>query len=185
MNRSVAIFALLALLASSLAAAQLTRWNTARAQHAAADRLARTAASDAAELARLRNAAETRILGEPPAEDFIDRVNRTLVAIGLPPATASNITREADRGVAGPGNDQRRREMRIELRPISPPDLGRFLAAWNADNAAWSARQITLRKNNDRRATPEDYHATLTLSAEYTQTAAPSASAAPTPRATP
>lgn len=179
MNRSIAILALLALLASSLAAAQLTRWNTARAHLAAADRLVHAAASDAAELARLRTAAETRIFGEPPAEDFIDRVNRTLATIGLTPSIASNITREADRGVAGPATDQRRRDMRIELRPISPPDLGRFLAAWNADNPAWSARQITLRKNNDRRATPEDYHATLTLSAEYTQTAAPNQRATP------
>jgi hypothetical protein len=185
MNRSIAFFGLLAFCACSLTAVQLTGWNTARAHHAAAERLAHAAASDATELARLRTAAETRIFGEPPAEDFVDRVNRTLAAIGLPPTTASNITREADRGVAGPGNDQRRRDMRIELRPISPPDLGRFLAAWNADNPAWTARQITLRKNNDRRASPEDYHATLTLSAEYTQTAAPSASAAPTPRAAP
>jgi hypothetical protein len=172
-------------LTTALAGIQLARWDTTRAQHAAADRLANTAASDATELARLRNAAETRIFGEPPAEDFIDRVNRTLAAIGLPPATASNITREADRGVAGPATDQRRRDMRIELRPISPPDLGRFLADWNTDNPAWTARKITLRKNNDRRATPGDYHATLTLSAEYTQTDAPSASAAPTPRAAP
>lgn len=185
MNRSVAIFALLAILTTALAGIQLTRWNKARAHHAAADRLVHAAASDATELTRLRTAAETRIFGEPPAEDFIDRVNRTLASIGLPPATASNITREADRGVTGSVTNQRRRDMRIELRPISPPDLGRFLAAWNAENPAWSARQITLRKNNDRRATPEDYHATLTLSAEYTQSAAPPASAAPTPRTAP
>jgi hypothetical protein len=185
MNRSVAIFAVLAVCACSLTAVQLTRWKDAHAEHAAAGRLAHNAAADSTELARLRAAAETRIFGEPPAEDFVDRVNRTLAAIGLPPATASNITREADRGVAGTATDQRRRDMRIELRPISPPDLGRFLAAWNANNPAWSARQITLRKHNDRRASPEDYHATLTLSAEYTQTATPSASAAPTPRATP
>lgn len=179
MNRSVAIFAMLAILTTALAGIQLTRWNKARAHNAAADRLAHAAAADSTELARLRTAAETRIFGEPPAEDFIDRVNRTLAAIGLPPATASSITREADRGVAGTTTDQRRRDMRIELRPISPPDLGRFLAAWNADNPAWSARQITLRKHSDRRAAPEDYHATLTLSAEYTQ------SAAPTPRDAP
>lgn len=185
MNRSVALFTLLAALACSLAAVQLTRWDSARVERAAADRLAHAAAADSTELARLRTAAETRIIGEPPPEDFIDRVNRTLAAIGLPTATASSITREADRGVAGAATDQRRRDMRIELRPISPPDLGRFLAAWNADNPAWSARQITLRKNNDRRASPEDYHATLTLSAEYTQTAAPSASAAPTLRVAP
>ena len=60
--------------------------------------------------------------------------------------------------------------MRIELRPVSPPDLGRFLAAWNADNPAWSVRQLTIRKLTDRRAEPDHYHATLTLSAEYTQT---------------
>lgn len=185
MIRSNAIFALLAMSATAVLGIQLTRWNTARAQLVAAERLAQAAAVDAAELGRLRTSVETRIFGEPPAEDFIDRVNRTLAAIGLPPATASNITREADRGVTGPTTDQRRRDMRIELRPIAPPDLGRFLAAWNTDNPAWSARQITLRKNNDRRATPEDYHATLTLAAEYTQTAAPSVFAAPTSRTAP
>lgn len=185
MNRSNALFALLAMSGTAVVGIQLARWNTARAEHTAAERLTRSAAVDAAELARLRTAVETRIFGEPPAEDFIDRVNRTLAAIGLPPATASNITREADRGVTGPMTNQRRRDMRIELRPISPPDLGRFLTAWNTDNPAWSARQITLRKNNDRRATPEDYHVTLTLSAEYTQTAAPSVFAVPTQRAAP
>lgn len=187
MRRPTALFGLLALLASSMAVVQLVRWRDAREQRLAGERLVRTAAADTAELARLRAAAEIRIFGEPPAEDFIERVNRALAAIGLPSATASNITREADRGVPGSATDQRRRDMRIELRPISAPDLGRFLAAWNAENPAWSARQITLRKSSDRRAAPEDYHATLTLSAEYTQTAiaSPSSPASPQPSGTP
>ncbi len=178
MTRSSAILILIALLASAIFASQALRWNAAHLRHDDAQRHLRTTAADAAELARLRATAETSIFGEPPAEDFIDRVNRTLAAVGLPPATAGNITREADRAVAPQNAGRRRRDMRLELRPISPPDLGRFLAAWNAENPAWAARQITLRRPGDRRASPEDYHVTLTLSAEYTQSA-PTAGAVP------
>ncbi len=172
MNRSLAAYGLLAFAACAIGAAQAARWHNARERHAAARRVVAAASADAAELARLQAAAETRIFGEPPAEDFVERVNRTLGTIGLPPTTASNITREADRGVSGADAGRRRRDMRIELRPITPPDLGRFLAAWNADNPAWTARQITLRKGTDRRAAPEEYHASLVFSAEYTQIAA-------------
>lgn len=193
MNRPIAIFGVLALLAFAMVIVQLMRWSKAHEEYLISERAARSATADATELFRLRTAAETRIFGEPPAEDFIERVNHALATIGLPSSTANSITREADRGVTGLAANQRRRDMRIELRPISTPDLGRFLAAWNSENPAWSTRQITLRKSADRRASPEDYHATLTLSAEYTQTsitapplqASPQRSQTPNSRPTP
>ena len=166
-NLILAVFAAVAVLGATM---QVNRWQALSQDRAEAERRLRTAQLEAAELANLRAASETRIFGEPPAEDFIERVNLALASIGLPPSAATNITREADRGVAGADPSQRRRDMRIELRPVSPPDLGRFLAAWNADNPAWSVRQLTIRKLTDRRAEPDHYHATLTLSAEYTQT---------------
>lgn len=156
--------------AVGLTVVQIARWHAAQSDRASSERTLLAASADAAELGRLRAASEVRIFGEPPAEDFFDRVGRTLISIGLNPSIATNIVREADRGVSGTAANQRRREMRIELRPMSPPDLGRFLTAWNADNPAWTPRQIALRKVNDRRADPGDYQVTLTLSAEYTVT---------------
>lgn len=145
--------------------------NTRSAQNShAAGVLLEAVLADTAELERLRAADETRLFGEPPAEDFIERVNRVITSLGLPPGVATAIAREADRAVsASPGAEaHRRRDMRIELRPLSPPDLGRFLAVWNTDNPAWSVRRISLRKINDRRSTPARFHAILTCSAEYT-----------------
>lgn len=170
MSRGNLILLALAVFTLAAATVQTARWRAVSADRHAAARTLQAAASEAGELQRLRTASETRIFGEPPAEDLIDRINRTLASVGLPPTVAGNIVREADRAVPGAPPAQRRRDMRLELRPISPPDLGRFLAAWNADNPAWTARQITLRKSTDRRADPGAYHATLTLSAEYTHT---------------
>lgn len=170
MNRANALLALICAAAVATAAAQSARWSAARSERMATERALVAASSDARELARLRAASEVRIFGEPPAEDFFDRVGRTLTTVGISPSVATNIVREADRAVSGTVANQRRREMRIELRPMSPPDLGRFLAAWNTDNPAWTPRQITLRKINDRQSDPGDYQITLTLSAEYTLT---------------
>ncbi len=170
MNRASALLALTCAAAIGTAAVQSARWSAARSERMATERALVAASADARELARLRAASEVRIFGEPPAEDFFDRVGRTLTTVGISPSVATNIVREADRAVSGTVANQRRREMRIELRPMSPPDLGRFLAAWNTDNPAWTPRQITLRKINDRQSDPGDYQITLTLSAEYTLT---------------
>lgn len=170
MTRSASIRILLAILLLVPVSIQLSRWSGARDDRYAAERLVATAGADANELRRLRAASERRIFGEPPAEDFIDRVNRTLGSIGLPASIAGNITREADRGVAGADDSQRVRVMRIEVQPLSPPDLGRFLAAWRAENPAWTVRQVSLRKTTDRRVGPNEYQVTLNLVARYTST---------------
>ena len=169
MSRGLLVLWALAAAAVAVLVAQSARWREASGEREAAFRAARSAVADSTELVRLRAASETRIFGEPPAEDFIERVGRTLTSVGLDPSLASNIVREGDRAMSGSLTGERRREMRIELRPIAPPDLGRFLTAWGVDHPAWSVRQITLRKVNDRRSGPADYLVSLTLSAEYTQ----------------
>lgn len=149
---------------------QAARWNRTHTARGDAQRAYQLAAADVAELQRLRSSQATSLFGEPPDEDINARVAACLASIALPESIATSIKRESDRAVStNPHNRNRRqRDVRIELRPISPAGLGRFLAAWGEQNPAWAVGQISLRKITDRRAGPEEYHVTLSCSAEYT-----------------
>lgn len=149
---------------------QAARWSHANAARGDAHRAYQIAAADVAELQRLRSSQATSLFGEPPDEDINARVAACLASIALPESIATSIKRESDRAVSTNPQDRtrRQRDVRIELRPISPASLGRFLAAWGEQNPAWSIGQISLRKITDRRASEEEYHLTLSCSAEYT-----------------
>lgn len=170
MNRATALPAALACGVCALFATQVVRWRSLQQDLATARSSLVHLRADAAELERLRAAEATRLFGAPPDEDVNARVAGCLATIALPESTAVSIKREGDRAIGNAPRDQgrRRRDVRVELRPISPAKLGEYLAAWNEHNPAWTVSATSLRKLTDRRSGPDDYHVTLTCSAEYT-----------------
>lgn len=102
-------------------------------------------------------------LAPRPQQDLISRVQDTLLDSALPAQRLRNLISQGEYAstASGPYKTQK---VQIELSPISPSELGRFLHSWAEKQPAWAVERIQLNR------TPGDavqYSATLGLAATF------------------
>ena len=118
---------------------------------------------DARVVLRHRAADPTAAEQERPTSDVIALVNRTLTAAGLPTSRFSGCAPEGD--VAVPGSDRlRRQSVRLQLEPLTVPELGAFLSSLRDETSLWSESSIEL----SHRSGPDDaFSVAIVLTAHY------------------
>lgn len=151
-------------------------WSRLHATEASADS-ARIAfeqiVQDGRDVLRLQQEKEAATLGEPPQDDLIARLGLIASETGLSRGVVRNVERIGDRELGdGSGRAEfRRRDVRVSLEPIDPPELGRFLTRWRAHEPLWTITGIELdaRQGRVQPGSPR-YTARLRLSAAYSAT---------------
>lgn len=123
------------------------------------------ARAQATELATLRARSQTRMFGAPPEAALVAAVNQAALETGLPAGTATSISRQPERTARD--GAARVQDVRIELGPMTMPELGGFLASWRSSQPAWQTASITIRRPGGRQQPPGTYQATIVCSAEY------------------
>lgn len=74
------------------------------------------------------------VTGARPDADLVARVHQSLAAAGVPPTACQGITPRSEPGGTG---GVRRVSAQVQLRGLSPADLGGWLGAWQGQNPAW------------------------------------------------
>lgn len=174
MTRSTQVMALMAALSLSLLCIEIRRLTASTSQRDSTIRQLGRIRADVRELHRISSQSATRLYGSPPDADVQAAVAGVLDQIGLPAAVARSIHRDSDRAIDNDSEQSRirARDMRIELRSISPQDLGEFLKLWRDRFPAWIVRSISLRKSTARGSGPSEYDASVTCTATYIDTRA-------------
>ncbi len=106
-------------------------------------------AGQLAELKSLRNRSPVFSAADVPGEDLTRRVTRAINSAGLPTATLSSLTPEADQPASSARTQDNkplylRRSARLTLDAVTLPQLGRFLEAWRAAEPGWVVSSIDL-----------------------------------------
>jgi hypothetical protein len=96
-----------------------------------------------------------------------------MTAAGVPRPAFRSLAPEADTPLARPGDGgpaYHRQSFRLTLEPVEARQLGAFLAAWRAEQAAWTVERIELTHvaaGRGRTAEEDRYSARLTIAATY------------------
>ena len=127
--------------------------------------------ADTATLERLRAERPTREVAESASQDLIARVRAALVQAGIPTDRLAELAPEPAVAVGTPGEPGgaalQRQSVRVHLSQVAPRDVGRLLAAWTAEQPAWTTTSLELVR--DRRTPPEsdEYDARLAFAALF------------------
>ena len=127
--------------------------------------------ADSATLELLRAERPSLELAESASQDLIARVRAALVQAGIPTDRLAELVPEPPAAV-GPqgapgGAALQRQAVRVHLASVAPRDVGRLLAAWTAEQPAWTTTSLELVR--DRRTPPEsdEYDARLAFAALF------------------
>jgi hypothetical protein len=145
--------------------------------------------AQAQELITLRAQRPTSGVGARPSEDLLKTAQQIMRASALPEAKLKSVTPDAEASLpSDPRLDlvaRKRQSVRLVLEPITPPELGSFLASLSREQAVWSVAGIDLSRAGGKdnietsaapnsAATPKptlassvSYRASLLLSATY------------------
>jgi hypothetical protein len=147
----------LSVLAACLVSVVAIEWSRARAartDHLAARATFDTLRSEVEELVRLRAALAPAARDGQPTQDVLGRISAAIADAGLSPASLRSVTSEGEAAIGpmgeasgGIGTAARRQTLALSLDPITPAELGKFLAAWNARGGAWSPLRIEMSKS--------------------------------------
>ncbi|HKX46133.1 MAG TPA: hypothetical protein VJP77_05485 [Planctomycetota bacterium] len=172
MKLRVPLILLLALAATLLLAAiEGRRLDDARRGFEAALTERDRVQADAATLERLRAERPTREVAESASQDLIARVRAALVQAGIPTDRLAELSPEPAVAVGAPGEPGgaalQRQSVRVHLSQVAPRDVGRLLAAWTAEQPAWTTTSLELVR--DRRTPPDsdEYDARLAFAALF------------------
>ncbi|MEM1185650.1 MAG: hypothetical protein AAGI53_11715 [Planctomycetota bacterium] len=156
----------LAMLSIGLVAVASARYARAQAAHSDVTAKAIRIATDCAELQRLQSTAPTAYLGEPPEEMVVTSIRQTLRTAGLPPRSWNVI--DTDGGQAERRRDSRSnvttRTVRLDLKAITPAQLGAFLFEWSLAEPLWTPTSINMAADT---RSPGLYNVQLALKARY------------------
>lgn len=123
------------------------------------------------EIQRLRPKPQTALLASKPTESVSTSVRAALAAAGVPEASLRSLNPGSDEAVVGePGTDGKehayhRQSVAVTVLPIASPQLGRFLAAWQAVEPAWVVTRIEL--SHQGLEAESAFEARLTLTTTY------------------
>lgn len=129
-----------------------------------------SAKSDAAELQSLRSKLGSVGQDQNATQDVLGRVTSTLRDSSLSASILKGVNPEGDTAITSPGSSSdprsqpRLRTVSLSLEPVTPAELGTFLAAWRTHGGAWSTSRIELNKSTA--STPPDaYNARIAITA--------------------
>lgn len=161
----------LALVAGVGAAFAGWRSITATADADTARARATSVASRLAEIERLRPQQQTALLASKPTESVSTSVRAALASAGVGDGSLRAVTPGTDETVPNSGNSDapayRRQNITINLSPITPAQLGKFLAAWQAAEPAWIVTRIDCSHAAPESDPNSTYDARLTLTTTY------------------
>ncbi len=127
--------------------------------------------ADAQEVIGLRSQQQQIAHAEQPENDLIARVNITLDRAALGDESLGGLRKEADSAIASRSGaetaDYYKQSFRLNLKSLSPAELGRFLAAWRETQPLWTVTRIDLTHQRGRGKTGDKYDATIVLTAVY------------------
>lgn len=152
--------------------AALAAWRavTANAAASVAQTQAASVAVRLAEIERLRPQRQTALLASKPTESVSVSVRAALATAGVGDASLRAVTPGSDENVPNPngnGPSYRRQNVLINLSPITPAQLGQFLAAWRASEPAWIVTRIDCSHAAPENDPSSTYDARLTLTTTY------------------
>lgn len=162
-----------------MALAAVTAWRSSSASAQAESARVRTGAvaQRLAEIAELRGAQATALVSSRPTESVSAAVRSSLSAASLGDGVLRSISPSGDETVPGEGSVYRRQHIAVTLAPLTPAQLGAFLAAWQKAEPQWTVSRIDL--GHQGPDTEPTFQANLTLTTTYL---APSPTAATTAR---
>lgn len=168
-------FVLVLVLAASAGAVGWTalRLRSARSDAESANSRLTATRDIAQRVIELRARSERVSIGARPEQDTTARVLTAMTAAGLPHQAFRSLAPEADTPLARSGESgpaYHRQSFRLTLEPVDARQLGAFLAAWRAEQAAWTVERIELThvaSGQDRAADEDRYSARLTIAATY------------------
>jgi len=112
--------------------------------------------------------AERVAIGQRPQSDVLGRVQTALREAQVPVSRLQRLAQSADTALDRRGSRQgpqrRRQSYRLTLGPVTPAELGRFLAAWRHGQSLWRVSRLEL---SHQRGAANDYAATIVVSATY------------------
>ncbi len=133
--------------------------------------LLQSTTADAQEVMDLRSQQQQIAHAEQPENDLIARVNRTLERAGLGGENLGGLRKEANSAITSRSGEEtaeyHKQSFRLNLKSLSPAELGRFLAAWHKTQPLWTVTRIELTHQRGRRETGDKYNATIVLTAVY------------------
>ncbi|MCP3903514.1 MAG: hypothetical protein GY715_07740 [Planctomycetes bacterium] len=119
---------------------------------------------------RLRSTVQRVDDARRPKQDLIARVNAALASAGLPERHFGALNLGADAtlpGRVGSGDlVYKRQSVRISLKQLALPEIGRFLAEWTRSQPLWTPQRIDLARPAGRN-TRDRYDVTLVVEATY------------------
>jgi hypothetical protein len=118
----------------------------------------------------LRSSAQRVDEVKRPQQDLIARVNGVLAEAGLPTDAFGALTLSADAELPGSPPESplvyKRQSVRINLKQLTLPGVGAFLAAWTRSQPLWPPSQIELVHPKGKGA-GDRYDVTLMVEATY------------------
>ncbi|MCP3902142.1 MAG: hypothetical protein GY715_00785 [Planctomycetes bacterium] len=119
---------------------------------------------------RLRSTVQRVDDAHRPKQDLIARVNAALASAGLPERHFGALNLGADAtlpGRVGSGDlVYKRQSVRISLKQLALPEIGRFLAEWTRSQPLWTPQRIDLARPAGRNA-GDRYDVTLVVETTY------------------
>lgn len=171
--RPVTIILLAAALAGLVVTAQARVWRQTTERFESARSVLAITALHAQEMMELTSTRQQISRGQRPTADVIALVNSVLAEAGIPNRHLKGLTPESD-GILPTSSGIStqalgKQTLRLTLQQLTLPDLGAFLAQWNASGNLWTPTHIELthRRGGSAPTDQDQYDITLRISAIY------------------
>lgn len=112
-----------------------------------------------------RRSARVVATSRRPDTDLVASLNAALIAVQLPTERIAAVQPRED--LAEQGSALRWQRVNLDLRPMTPKELGSFLAAWRGAGSPWRVQELTLSALRGEPDSEPPFQATLLLTAPY------------------
>lgn len=145
--------------------------DTRQRSEAAIDRLAQVC-GELDELRGLQNEQQKALIGARPSSDVLHVISDILDKARVDASCLRRVDPGAPMPVesASDGPEYRRESVRVQLEPLTLPQLGAVLAAWARTGTPWNVAEVELTAVTQQRLQQPHYAVTLTVSALYVAT---------------
>lgn len=165
MNAAWRAWRVAALVCAGVVAWRSAAWGAAAAERRGAQRALAQVRAKVQRLAALHAMPPVAGFGARPSDDLLQLAGGTLGAAGLPGSRLRGVQPEPDRTIEADPDGRRVAAARLTLEPVTPAELGRFMAALRAAQRVWSVDRVELVAQGG--AAAPGYRATLSLVAPY------------------